>query len=111
MGRQSYIRSFTARDIFSLKGESPETLVSDETGDISEFVLFKWYEWVNYRDELVKYLDDNFVLARYLGPSFDIGPAMTANLLTSKGKYIHRTTVRPLTDDEVTDPLEIKARD
>ena len=54
MERQAYIRSFTAHDIFSLKGESPETLVSSETGDISEFDLFKWCEWLKYRDELIK---------------------------------------------------------
>ena len=56
----------------NLKGENPETLVSGETPDISEFASFQWYEWVKYRDQQVPYPDDNFVLATYLGPSFDV---------------------------------------
>ena len=31
--------------------------------------------------------------------------------MTRKGTYVHRTTVRSLTDNEVTDILEIKARE
>ena len=39
--RESYIRSHTALDIFSLNGQVPETIVSGETADISPFALFK----------------------------------------------------------------------
>ena len=91
-------------------GETPETLALGETPDISEFAAFKWYEWVKYRDQQVAFPDDNFVLARYLGPSFDIGPAMTAKLLIKNGQYIHRSTFRGLTDDELADPNQIKER-
>ena len=108
--RRAYIRSFTAHDIYSLMGEVPDTLVNGESPDISEFSQFKWYEWVKYRDQQVAFPDDNFVLGRYLGPSTDIGPAMTCKLLNVKGNYIHRSTVRALTDDEVADILEIKER-
>ena len=109
--RQSYIRSFTAHDIYDLKGETLECLINGETPDISEFAESKWYEWVKFRDAQVAFPDDNFVLARYLGPSFDIGPAMTAKLLKENGEYVHRSTYRGLTEDEIKDPLEIKARE
>ena len=109
--RRAYIRSFTAHDIYSLMGEVPDTLVNGETPDISEFSQFKWYEWVKYRDQQVAFPEDNFVLGRYLGPSTDIGPAMTCKLLNIKGNYIHRSTVRALTPDELVDPLEIKERE
>ena len=109
--RQAYIRSFTAHDIFGLKGETPETMVNGETPDISEFAQFKWYEWVKFRDQQVAFPDDKLALARYLGPSFDIGPAMTAKLLTKNGQYVHRSTYRGLTEDEILDPLEIKLRE
>ena len=105
MERQSYIRSFTVHDIYSLHGEVPETLVSGETPDISEFASFQWYEWVKFRDQQVSFPHDNFVLGRYLGPSFDIGPAMTAKILKKNGEYVHRSTYRSLTDDELNDPL------
>jgi len=109
--RRAYIRSFTAHDIYSLMGEVPDTLANGETPDISEFSCFKWYQWVKYRDQQVSYPDDNFVLGRYLCPSTDIGPAMTCKLLNIKGNYLHRSTVRALTPDELMDPLEIKARE
>ena len=53
---------------------------------------------------------ENFVLGRYLGPSFDIGPDMTAKILKKNGDYVHRSTYRSLTDDELDDPLEINKR-
>ena len=107
--RQCYIRSFTAHDNHVLKGETPETMINGETPDISEFAEYQWYEWVKFRDAQVAFPGENFVLARYLGPSFDIGPAMTAKLLKENGQYIHRSTYRGLTEDEMNDPLEIKA--
>ena len=63
-------------------------IYNGETGDISEVDLLIWYERVKYRDTQVVYLEDNFVLARYLKPSFDIGPAMAAKFLAKKGTYI-----------------------
>ena len=50
------------------------------------------------------------VLGRYLGPSMDIGPAMTAKILKPNGQVVHRSTLRPLTRDEWEDPLEIQER-
>ena len=38
---QEYIGSFTIHDIFSLTGETPETLVLGKTPDINEFASFK----------------------------------------------------------------------
>ena len=102
---------FTAHDIFNLKEENPETLVSGETEDTSEFASFKWYEWIKYRDQHVDFPDDYFVLVRQLGPSFDIGPALTATVLLKNSQYIHRSTYRVLTEDEILDPKEIKLRE
>ena len=68
---------------------------------VSEISQSKCYEWVKYRDQQVAFPNDNFVLGRYLGPSTDIGPAMTCKLLNNKGNYIHRSTLRALTADEL----------
>ena len=76
--REAYVRSLTARhDIYRLDGQVPETVVSSETADISPCALFKWYEWMMFRDTSVTYPDDSMVLGRDLGPAIDIGPAMT----------------------------------
>ena len=75
--QEAYVRSLTAHYIYKLDGQVPETLVSGETADISPLALFKWYEWVMFRDTSVTYPDDSTVLGRDLGPVIDIGPAMT----------------------------------
>ena len=41
-----YIRSNTACSIYKLDGEVPDTIMSGETSDISQFCEFEWLEWV-----------------------------------------------------------------
>ena len=50
---QAYVHSLTALDIYDLKGQVPETMVSGETADISPWAIYKWYEWVKFRDTSV----------------------------------------------------------
>jgi hypothetical protein len=46
---QAYIKSHTAGTDFGLNGKTPETMLSGETADISEFAEFGWYDWVKFR--------------------------------------------------------------
>ena len=101
----------TAHDIYRLDGQVPETMVSGETADISPFALFKWYEWVLFRDTSVTYPDDTMVLGRDLGPAIDIGPAMTRKVLKQNGQVVYRSTVRSLTPDEMADETMKQKRD
>ena len=64
--------------------------MSGETSDISQFCEFELYEWIMFRDSVVSFQEDNMVLGRYLVPSIDIGPDMTANILKSNGEVIYR---------------------
>jgi hypothetical protein len=107
---ESFIRSHTAHDIFGLKGEVPETVVSDKTADISEFAEYTWYQWIKFRNQVVPFPEDKLVLGRYLGPSTNIGPAMTAKILKSNGHYVHRSTLQSLTDNKVASPDELWER-
>lgn len=107
---EAYIRSNTAHDIYELKGEVPETLISGETSNITQFCDFAWYEWIYFRDTGESFPNDKEVLGRYLLPSIDVGPALTAKILKSNGQTVHRSTYRHLTDDEWKNPDEIKAR-
>ena len=59
---ESLIRSNTAHDIYSLGNEVPETVVSGETSDISNFCEFEWYEWVKFRDTSISFPGDKEVL-------------------------------------------------
>jgi len=108
---EAYIRSNIAHEIYGLKGEVPETIVSGETSDISAFAEYEWYQWIKFRVTSVSFPEDSMVLGRYLGPSIDIGPAMTAKILKSNGQSVHRSTLRALTQDEIDDADEIKERE
>ena len=101
---EAVLRSHTALNLYGLQGEVPETLVTGQTADISSLAEFEWYQWVLYYDELASYPDDKQKLARWLGPSFDVGSAMTAKLLKENGNYAHRSTYRALTADELLNP-------
>jgi hypothetical protein len=70
----SKIRSNVAHDITTLGGQTPETLMSGDTADISSLCEFKWFQWVLYRDEKAGYPDEAKELGRYLGPAKSIGP-------------------------------------
>ena len=87
---EAYIRSNTAYDINKLDGEVPKTVMSGETSDISQFCEREWFEWVVHWDEMALFPDGVLKLGHYLGPSVNIGPAMTANILTENGQVQHR---------------------
>ena len=70
-----------------LKGKTPETIVSGETANISELTEFGWFDWIMLWDTTVSYPGSKSQLGRYCGPAYDIGPAMTDNILKGNGKY------------------------
>ncbi len=53
-----------------------------KTANISQFCKLGWYEWVTFCSTTVSFPEDLLVLRKYLGPSIDIGPTMTAKILT-----------------------------
>ena len=55
---------------------------------------------------MVSYPEDKVVLDRYLGPSIDVGPALTAKILKDNGQIVPRSTYPGLTPEEIESPLE-----
>ena len=53
-----------------------------------------------FRDTTVFYPGSKPQLRRYCGPAYDIGPAMTANILKANVKYAYRSTLRGMPDNE-----------
>jgi len=99
--RQALVRSCTALDIYSLEGQVPQTKLMGDTADISAIALFRWYEWVMFRDTSIPFPEENMVLGRDLGPAIDIGPTMARKILKDNGETVIRSTVRSLTEDEI----------
>ena len=108
---ESLIRSHTAHDIFKLNGRTPEAMMMGETPDISYICEFGWYDWVMFRDEVAPYPEPKLVLGRYLGPSVDVGPAMSARIIKANGQVVDRSTFRHLTADELQDEVHKATRD
>ena len=95
------VRSHTALNIRELQGEVPATLLTGDTADISFICEFGWYDYVWYLSPEDTALERK-QLGRYCGPSFDVGDVLCARILTAKGKFVSRTSVFPLTPDELT---------
>lgn len=89
----SKIRSNTALDILLLQGDTPHTFLTGDTSDISNLCEFRWYDLIWFIDPLDKF--QNRKLGRYLGPSYDIGQAMTSRVLNSRAQVLSRTSVFP----------------
>ena len=109
MELESFIRSHTALDIWQLQGQVPQTFMTGQTADISQFYELEWYEWCFYHDSAIKFPNDKFRLGRWLGPAIDVGPAMTGKILKPNGNTRYVSTYRALTPEEYeTD--EVKAK-
>ena len=59
-------------------------VVLGETADISPFCEFGIWDWVFWEDG-VAFPDNQMVLGKYLGPSIDMGPAMTQCVIKANG--------------------------
>jgi hypothetical protein len=101
INREAYVRSHTSLDIFRLEGQVPESKVKGDTVDISTIAEYAWYEWVKFRDTAAKFPVSKIQLGRDLGAAIDIGPAMARKILKKNGSVMYRTSVRPLTPDEI----------
>jgi hypothetical protein len=105
------VRSHTSLDIYGLEVQVPESKIKGETVDISTIAEYAWYEWVKFRDTAPKFPVSKIQLGRELGAAVDIGPAMTRKILKQNGSIMYRSSVRPLTQDEIQSPTERKERD
>ena len=70
-------RRHTVLDIFSLNGETPQTMLTGETTDISHLVEHSWYDFVWYSSPG----GEGPRLGRWLGLSNTVGHAMCSKIL------------------------------
>jgi hypothetical protein len=106
--REEYVRSHTSLDIFGREGQVPESKVKCQTVDISTIAEYSWYEWVKLRYTATTFPVSKIELGRDLGATIDIGPIVARKILNNNGVMMYRTSVRPLTPDEIQYPTEKK---
>ena len=82
-----------------------------ETPDISDLLTYDFYQWVKYRKISDKFPEPRMSLGRWLGIAHDIGQSMCYWVLKSNGQVVARSTVRPLSDEELKDENEKTARE
>ena len=75
------IRLHAAWNMASLGGQTPATKITGDTPDISFLVEFGFYDWVWFLPKT----GATKRIARFLGPSINVGPAMCGVVLTEKG--------------------------
>jgi len=80
-------------------GECGATIIYGETADISHLAEFSFYDWVWFISPKESAYD-RMLLGRWLGPSFDVGEAMTFAIFTGTAEIVHRSSVLPLSVEE-----------
>jgi hypothetical protein len=108
----SEIRSLTAGSNPSLNGRTPYEIVTGQTPNITEWLLFDWYEPVWYYDNPDGFPADVKKLGRWLGVAHRVGQALCFWILPITGCPIARSTVQSVTGDEYgTDDFKKKLSD
>jgi hypothetical protein len=103
-------RSRTAHPLYSLHGRTPIEHVTGETPDITEWLEYDWYQPVWYRHNAVNsFPEDTKSIGRWLGVAHRIGQAMCYWILPESGIPVARSTVQPITIDELRDPIVMTA--
>ena len=101
---EAEIVSHTARQTPHLHGLTPQSMVNPQTPDISRIAEFPWYAWIWWHDQLAPFPIPRKTLGRYLGPTKDIGPVLTAKILKPNGQVIHRSSYTAVTKEEMEQP-------
>ncbi len=107
---EGYIHSCTVNYIYKTHSETPETIMTSNTANISHICKFGWYDWVMFRDNAPSFPDNKMTLGRYLGPAIDVGSALTAKILKSNSIFACRSMFRHLTDKETHCPTHTRMR-
>ena len=110
MERRASINNSIARDDIHCQGQTRETVMTGQPTDISNLADFKFFEWVKFRRDEVKFPFSSFQLGKCLGPASNQGNGMAQHVLTDKGKVMPIQTLRRLTPSELNNPFEIESR-
>ena len=68
----------------------------------------KWYDFVKWFDHGITFTEPKEVHGRWLGPSMDIGPAMSSKITKSNGQIINLSSYQSITEEEIQDPAHTK---
>ena len=95
---EGLIRSHMELNIYKIKREMPETVITGDTSDISTISSNGWYDWIKLYDPVCNsFPEDKYYNGRYLGLAIDISPALTQKILKMNGEVVRQSTYQSLT--------------
>jgi hypothetical protein len=97
------LRCLTAQPLFSLHGRTPFEIVTGNTPDISEYISFEWYQPVWYFDN-TSFPEPTRHVGHWIGVAHNIGQAMCFWVLPMSGIPIARSTVQPISIEDLQVP-------
>lgn len=92
------IRNLTATSSVAMKGRTPFEITLGYSPDISEYTLFKWYQYVWYWEPESP---QKQMLGRWLGVADHIGNGLTYKIINTKAEVVSRSTVIRLSQDDL----------
>ena len=95
------IRSHVAVDNILLDDVTPYEKVHGYSPNITEYTVFKWYDWIEYDDPTSP---DASRIGRWLGPAHNVGQGYAHYVLSSDAKVVTRSTVKRLKPEELASP-------
>ena len=105
------ILASTSRNIYSLGGQVPATVLRGQYTDISALAETGWYEWIYYRDSESSFPYPVERLGRYLIPCENKGTVMSQHVLNDQGNVLSYQTFQRLTKDKHRSAAESLKRD
>jgi hypothetical protein len=104
--RRALVNNLTAKKLPQLHGISnAHTLTTGDVGDISNSCVHEFFGWCLYRDQGEDFPYQKKKLGKTLGPAKHVGNEMEQYILTEKGSIVPRRTARPLTAEELRQPV------
>ena len=82
--RRGKILASTSRNIYSLGGQVPDTVLTGQHTYILALAETGWYEWVYYRDSESRFPYPVERLVRFLGPCEHKGTVMSQHILNDQ---------------------------
>ena len=89
-----------SRNIYSLGGQVPATVLTGQHTNISELAETGWYKWVYYQDSESSFPYPVERLGICLGPCEHKGTVMSQYILNDQGSVLPYQTFRRLTKDK-----------
>jgi len=98
------LRNLMVHPHYKAQGRTPYEIVTGRTPDISEYLDYHWFQTVWYLDQDAQFPEERRKHGKWIGVAHRVGQALCYYILPASARPIVRSTVQPLTQDELNSP-------